>query len=87
MTSLINDPLLNKKFVLFQADDDTYVVVENLRYLLQDFETSDNIWLGNEIGVGTKERPKPGYMHGGPGYVLSRRALETFVIQVNRDSN
>ena len=32
-----------------KADDDTYVVVENLRFLLKDYNTQDNIWFGHRF--------------------------------------
>ncbi len=29
-----------------KADDDTYIVVENLRYFLKDYNTEDPLWFG-----------------------------------------
>ena len=46
-----------------KADDDTFVIVENLRYLLSAFNTSDPIWFGCEFKVIVKD----GYMSGGAG--------------------
>ena len=51
-----------------KADDDTYVILENLRFLLSDYNSSDPIWFGCEFKVLVKE----GYMSGGAGYVLSK---------------
>eukprot|EP00096_Caligus_rogercresseyi_P009948 TRINITY_DN3492_c0_g1_i1.p1 TRINITY_DN3492_c0_g1~~TRINITY_DN3492_c0_g1_i1.p1 ORF type:complete len:352 (-),score=80.83 TRINITY_DN3492_c0_g1_i1:461-1516(-) len=58
-----------------KADDDTYVIVENLRYLLQNYSSSDPLHFGCRF----KPFTKSGYMSGGAGYVLSREALDRFV--------
>ncbi|XP_049873060.1 glycoprotein-N-acetylgalactosamine 3-beta-galactosyltransferase 1-like isoform X2 [Pectinophora gossypiella] len=58
-----------------KADDDTYVIVENLRYMLADYRSTDPIYFGCRF----KPFAKQGYMSGGAGYVLSRAALDRFV--------
>uniref|UniRef100_A0A146LDU9 Glycoprotein-N-acetylgalactosamine 3-beta-galactosyltransferase 1 n=2 Tax=Lygus hesperus TaxID=30085 RepID=A0A146LDU9_LYGHE len=58
-----------------KADDDTYVIVENLRYMLNDFNTSEPAYFGCRF----KPYIKQGYMSGGAGYVLSKEALRRFV--------
>lgn len=58
-----------------KADDDTYVIMENLRYLLRDKDPIDAIYFGCKY----KSFVKQGYMSGGAGYVMSREALKRFV--------
>ncbi|KAH0629022.1 hypothetical protein JD844_010765 [Phrynosoma platyrhinos] len=58
-----------------KADDDTFVVVDNLRWLLSNYTPDRPIYFGKRF------RPfaKQGYMSGGAGYVLSKEALQRFV--------
>ncbi|XP_049873442.1 glycoprotein-N-acetylgalactosamine 3-beta-galactosyltransferase 1-like [Pectinophora gossypiella] len=58
-----------------KADDETYVIVENLRHLLADYRSTDPIYFGCRL----KPFAKRGYMSGGAGYVLSRAALDRFI--------
>ena len=61
-----------------KADDDSYVILENLRFLLSDYNSSDPIWFGCEFKVIVKE----GYMSGGAGYVLSKGLMLTICLKI-----
>ena len=58
-----------------KADDDTYVIMENLRKLLKDYKATDPIHFGRRF----RPYAPNGYMSGGAGYVLSREAVTRFV--------
>jgi len=56
-----------------KADDDTYIVVENLRSLLKDYDSKQLIHFGHRF------KALGGYFSGGAGYVLSKAAVKRFV--------
>ncbi|XP_064648226.1 glycoprotein-N-acetylgalactosamine 3-beta-galactosyltransferase 1-like isoform X2 [Lineus longissimus] len=58
-----------------KTDDDTYVILENLRHLLSNFNSEDPIYFGRKF----KKYVRQGYFSGGAGYVLSRESLRRFV--------
>ncbi|XP_014877246.1 glycoprotein-N-acetylgalactosamine 3-beta-galactosyltransferase 1 [Poecilia latipinna] len=58
-----------------KADDDTFVVIENLQYILSKLDPEKPLYLGRRF----KPFISQGYMSGGAGYVLSKEALKRFV--------
>ncbi|XP_028849184.1 glycoprotein-N-acetylgalactosamine 3-beta-galactosyltransferase 1-A [Denticeps clupeoides] len=58
-----------------KADDDTFVVVDNLRWVLSNHTPEEPVYFGKRF----KPYAKQGYMSGGAGYVLSKEALRRFV--------
>ncbi|KAM3928674.1 glycoprotein-N-acetylgalactosamine 3-beta-galactosyltransferase 1 [Leptodactylus fuscus] len=71
----VHDHHLDEADWFMKADDDTYVVVDNLRRLLSQYKPEDPIYFGRRF----KPYVKQGYMSGGAGYVLSKEALIRFV--------
>ena len=61
----------------WMADDDTYMIVENLRYFLKDKDPAQPVYYGRRFSPNVKQ----GYMSGGAGYVLSREALQRLIVR------
>ncbi|XP_067677230.1 glycoprotein-N-acetylgalactosamine 3-beta-galactosyltransferase 1-like [Haliotis asinina] len=57
-----------------KADDDTYVILENLRFFLTSQNKSKPAYFGQNIKLYMKQ----GYYQGGAGYVLSKEALRRY---------
>ena len=66
-----------------KADDDTYVIVENLRHFLSEQNSSEPVYFGHHF----KAFPTQGYMSGGAGYCLSKEALRRFGQNSRKGSN
>lgn len=61
-----------------KADDDTYVILENLRHFLSYFKSNEPVYLGQNYKLYTKQ----GYNSGGAGYVLSKEALNKLMFGI-----
>ncbi|CAH1778270.1 unnamed protein product [Owenia fusiformis] len=57
-----------------KADDDTFVLVDNLRYFLKDKNSSEPVMYGHHF---VPYLPG-GYLSGGAGYVISKEALRRY---------
>ncbi|CAL1532604.1 unnamed protein product, partial [Lymnaea stagnalis] len=57
-----------------KADDDTYVIMENLRYFLSGESTEKPVFFGQRLRYVVKR----GYANGGAGYVISKEALRRY---------
>lgn len=60
---------------LIKADDDTYVIIENLKFLLQKHDSK----LPGYLGFHFNKFVASGYMSGGAGYVISNSGLQRLV--------
>ncbi|XP_076816534.1 glycoprotein-N-acetylgalactosamine 3-beta-galactosyltransferase 1-like [Clavelina lepadiformis] len=63
-----------------KTDDDTFVILENLRFLLKDYDHNQPMYFGRKF----KRYIEQGYMSGGAGYVLSRAALNRYAMAMSK---
>ena len=59
----------------FKCDDDTYVVMENLKFVLSLFDPREPHY----IGWKSYDNLKHGYNSGGSGYAVSKAAVKLLV--------
>ncbi|XP_071966235.1 glycoprotein-N-acetylgalactosamine 3-beta-galactosyltransferase 1-like [Antedon mediterranea] len=78
----IYENYLDKADWFLKGDDDTFIIVENLRYFLSDKNTNEPLYYGRKF----KPYVKQGYMSGGAGYVLSKAAVKKLVEVAFKDS-
>lgn len=71
----IYDTHLDKFDFLLKTDDDSYIVMDNLKFLLSHYKPDEPAYLGFHFNHFIKN----GYMSGGAGYVISNRALRQLV--------
>ncbi|GMR43457.1 hypothetical protein PMAYCL1PPCAC_13652, partial [Pristionchus mayeri] len=65
-----------------KADDDTYLIMENLRAYLKTLDPNKPYYIGHRM----KPYLEHGYNSGGGGYVLSRKALELYIERAHNNA-
>ena len=63
-----------------KTDDDTFIIVENLKYFLAQHNPNEPHYFGKRF------KTLGGYTSGGAGYVISKRALVRFGTALKQDS-
>lgn len=71
----INDHHLNDADWFLKADDDTYMIMENVRHMLYQYKPETSLYFGHRM-LGNDSLD--GFMQGG-AYILSKKAVQKFV--------
>lgn len=79
MLKYVHDNFFNDYDWFYKGDDDSFVIVENLRFLLAEYSPEDPIYLGHKFNTSVHKR---GYYSGGSGYVMSHETVRVFVEKV-----
>lgn len=66
---------------IYKGDDDTFAIIENLRYLLAPYSPQDPISFGHRLKT-MEANLKYGFFSGGSGYVISNQALKLFAEEI-----
>ncbi|XP_053607983.1 glycoprotein-N-acetylgalactosamine 3-beta-galactosyltransferase 1-like isoform X2 [Plodia interpunctella] len=74
----IYDHYLHSADWFLRADDNTYVIVENLKHFLIGYNTYNPIYFGFRMKA---IQAQNGFFSGGAGIVLSREAITQFVVK------
>ena len=72
---LIHDEYLEEADWFLKADDDTYMIMENLRQMLFQYNPKTALYLGQRL---ISNESRDGFMQGG-AYVLSKKAVKKFI--------
>ncbi|CAB3406646.1 unnamed protein product [Caenorhabditis bovis] len=67
----------------FKGDDDTYLVVENLKRYVEKLDPNKPFFIGYRL----RRRTTTGYNAGGSGYVMSREAMRLFADRLFHDKD
>lgn len=63
----------------YKGDDDTFAVIENMRFFLAAYSPENPIFFGHKFNTSDH---KNGYFSGGSGYVMSNKAVRLFAEQI-----
>lgn len=69
---------------VFKGDDDSFAILENMRYFLSSYSPQDPVYFGHRFQ--TKVH-KYGYFSGGSGYVMSNAAVRLFTEKILTNSS
>ncbi|KAA3670106.1 glycoprotein-N-acetylgalactosamine 3-beta-galactosyltransferase, partial [Paragonimus westermani] len=72
--------LISDKYdFFFKADDDTYVITDNLYKLLKKMDPDEAFLMGSRYICKWNKTHNVRFFHGGAGYVISRAAIKLLV--------